>query len=85
MKSSIYQDIYFLWKLRVAKCHSQAASPFTPTSAMWLYNRLYSWVELALSVQWILDRKWEAVVLGKTGTLKPLHLRALSGTQSYSL
>lgn len=48
MTSFICGAIHFLWKRRVAICHYRVASPFTPLSAMWLYNRFYSGMELVL-------------------------------------
>lgn len=39
-----------LWRLRVTKCHPQAASLLAPMSAMCLCNRFYSWIKRVLSV-----------------------------------
>lgn len=49
-RGKFYLLDYFLGRLRVAKWHLKVASLFTPMSAMWLYNRFYSGMELALSV-----------------------------------
>lgn len=44
-----------LWRLRVAKCCSQAVPLLTPMSAVCLCNQFYSWIKLVLSVWWIQD------------------------------